>query len=78
MVFGAILGGAKALFGGGKKKKAAPKERAGPTEGEKLKGPATRTTKELLSPVKGTRKPIRMRAGARKAMSRGSSRAGGR
>ncbi len=77
MVFGAILGGAKALFGG-KKKKAAPKERAGPTEGEKLKGPAMRTTKELLSPVKSTRKPTRMRAGARKAMSRGSSRAGGR
>jgi len=78
MVFGAILGGAKALFGGGKKKKAAPKERAGPTEGEKLKGASARTTKELLSPVKATRKPIRMRAGARKAMSRGSSRAGGR
>ena len=81
MVFGAILGGAKALFGGGKKKKAAPKERAGPTEGEKLKGASIRTTKELLSPVKSTRKPIRgnrMRAGARKAISRGSSRAGGR
>jgi hypothetical protein len=34
----------------------------------------------LLSPVKSTRKPIRdrMRPGARKAMSRGSSRSGGR
>lgn len=79
MVFGAILGGAKKIFGGGGKKKAAPRQKqAGPTEGEKLKGASARTTKELLSPVKSTRKPIRMRTAARKAISRGSSRSGGR
>jgi len=78
MVFGAILGGAKKLLGGGKKKAAAPKSEIGPTPGEQLKGAATVATKRLLSPVKSTRKPIRMRAGARKAMSRGSSRSGGR
>lgn len=70
--------GKKMLGGGGKKKAPAPKAAEGPTEGEKLKGASARTTKELLSPVKGTRKPIRMRAGARKALGRGSSRAGGR
>ena len=75
MVFGAILGGAKKLLGGGKKK-AAPKSAA--QKPDTLAADAARTTKQLLSPVKGTRKPTRMRAGARKAMSRGSSRAGGR
>ena len=79
MAFGFLLGGAKKLLGGGKKKGAAPKAAAaGPTEGEKLKGASARTTKELLTPVRSARKPIRMRAGARKAMGRGSSRAGGR
>jgi len=76
MVFGAILGGAKKLFGGGKKK-AAPKS-AVAQKPDTLPADAARTTKQLLSPVKSTRKPTRMRAGARKAMSRGSSRAGGR
>ena len=75
MVFGAILGGAKKLFGGGKKK-AAPKAAA--QKPDTLPADAARTIKSLLSPVKSTRKPTRMRAGARKAMSRGSSRAGGR
>jgi len=76
MVFGAILGGAKKLFGGGKKKKAAPQAAA--QKPDTLPADAARATKHLLSPVKSTRKPIRMRAGARKAMSRGSSRSGGR
>ncbi len=76
MVFGAILGGAKKLFGGGKKK--APPPKAAAQKPDTLPADAARTTKQLLSPVKGTRKPIRMRAGARKAMSRGSSRSGGR
>jgi len=76
MVFGAILGGAKKLFGGGKKK-AAP-QKAAPKKPDTLPADAARATKELLTPVRSARKPIRMRAGARKAMSRGSSRAGGR
>ncbi len=76
MVFGAILGGAKKIFGGGKKK-AAP-QKAAAQKPDTLEADAARTTKQLLSPVKGTRKPIRMRAGARKAMGRGSSRSGGR
>jgi len=76
MVFGAILGGAKKLFGGGKKK--APAAKAEAQKPDTLPADAARTTKQLLTPVKSTRKPIRMRAGARKAMSRGSSRAGGR
>jgi len=78
MVFGAILGGAKKLLGGGGKKGAAPKAEIGPNKGEQLKGAATRTTKALLTPVRSARKPIRMRSGARKALGRGSSRAGGR
>lgn len=77
MVWGLLLGGAKKLLGGRKKKEGRTAE-AGPTEGEKLKGAATRTTKELLTPARSARKPTRMRAGARKAMSRGSSRSGGR
>jgi hypothetical protein len=77
MVFGAILGGAKKIFGGGGKKKAPP-PKAAAQKPDTLESDAARTTKQLLSPVKGTRKPIRMRPGARKAMSRGSSRAGGR
>ncbi len=79
MVFGAIMGGAKKVFGGGKKKKAAPQRKElGPSPGEKLKPAAARATKELLTPVRSARKPMRMRAGARKAISRGSSRSGGR
>jgi len=78
MVFGAILGGAKKMFGGGGKKKAPPPKAADQKKPDTLEADAARTTKQLLSPVKGTRKPIRMRAGARKAMGRGSSRSGGR
>ena len=78
MVFGAILGGAKALLGG-RKKKDAPKAEMGPNPGERLKGSATRTVKELLTPVKSARKAIRgVRSSARKAIRRGSSRSGGR
>jgi hypothetical protein len=79
MVWGAILGGAKKLLAGGGKKKAAP-PKSEITKSEQLKGEATRTTKELLTPVRSgsARKPIRMRVGARKAMGRGSSRSGGR
>ncbi len=78
MVFGLILGGVKALLGG-RKKKEGSKAEAGPNKGEQLKGDAARTAKQLLTPVKSSRKAIRgMRAGARKAMGRGSSRSGGR
>jgi len=80
MVFMKAFSMGKKIFGGGGKKKApaAKAAAAGPTEGEKLKGASAKTTKELLTPVKSTRKPIRMRAGARKAMGRGSIRSGGR
>jgi len=71
MVFGAMFSMGKKLLGGGKKKAAPRQKAAGPTEGEKLKGASARTTKELLTPVRSARKPIRMRAGARKAMTRG-------
>jgi hypothetical protein len=77
MVFGAILGGAKKIFGGGGKKKAPP-PKAAAQKPDTLQADAAVATKKLLTPVKSTRKPIRMRAGARKAMGRGSSRAGGR
>jgi hypothetical protein len=79
MVFMKMFSMGKKLLGGGGKGKAAPQAPAAKAAAaDKLKGESARTTKELLSPVKSTRKPIRMRAGARKAMSRGSSRAGGR
>lgn len=78
MVWGAIFGIGKRLLGG-RKKKEGSKADTGPTKGEQLKGDATRTVKSLLTPVKSTRKAIRgVRAGARKAISRGSGRSGGR
>ncbi|MCK5316567.1 MAG: hypothetical protein KAJ55_01570 [Anaerolineales bacterium] len=81
MVFMKAFSMGKKLFGGGGKKKAAPAAApaAKAAAADKLKGESARATKELLSPAKSsTRKPIRMRPGARKAMSRGSSRSGGR
>lgn len=60
MVFGLILGGAKALLGG-RKKKGAPQAAAGPNPGDRLKADASRTAKELLTPMRknGKRKPTR-------------------
>ena len=78
MIFMKAFSMGKKMFGGGGKKKAPPPKAAAAQKPDTLEADAARTTKQLLSPVKGTRKPIRMRAGARKAMGRGSSRAGGR
>ena len=78
MIFMKAFSMGKKLFGGGGKKKAPPPKAAAAQKPDTLEADAARTTKQLLSPVKSTRKPIRMRAGARKAMSRGSSRSGGR
>ena len=80
MVFMKMFSMGKKMLGGGGKKAPAPKGASAAPAADKLKGESARATKELLSPVKATRTPTRtrMRAGARKAMSRGSSRAGGR
>jgi hypothetical protein len=83
MIFMKAFKMGKKMFGGGGKKQAPAKAEA-QKKPDTLEADTARTTKQLLSPVespvKGTRKPIRtrMRAGARKAMSRGSSRSGGR
>ena len=60
MVWGFLLGGAKALLGG-RKKKEGRKADAGPNKGQELKSDATRTVKELLTPIRknGKRKPTR-------------------
>ena len=78
MIFMKAFKMGKKMFGGGGKKQAPAPKAADQKKPDTLEADAARTTKQLLSPVKGTRKPIRMRAGARKAMGRGSSRAGGR
>ena len=79
MVFMKMFSMGKKMLGGGGKKAPAPKAAAAAAPAaDKLKGESARATKELLTPVRSARKPIRMRAGARKAMGRGSSRSGGR
>lgn len=72
MVWGLLLGGAKALLGGGRKKSAA-KADIGPNKGQQLKGDAARTAKELLTPIRKNGKRNGKRNGSR---SRGRS--GGR
>ncbi len=78
MVWGLLLGGAKRLLGGGRKKSAA-KADIGPNKGQELQGDAARTAKELLTPIRkngkrnGKRKSTRNGNGSR---SRGRS--GGR